>query len=110
MDLPKVREDRPEQCAAQILHTGRSTRPGFRAYDPLDRLHVPVAPLLHALVNIDEGVTDVGRRSRIVIDLGQQRPDTSMLSPDTAPEWQMSKDGRDWTRDFGLTYTRGRTL
>jgi len=25
-------------------------------------------------------------------------------------EWQMSKDGRDWTRDFGLTYTRDRAL
>jgi hypothetical protein len=25
-------------------------------------------------------------------------------------EWQRSKDGREWTRDFGLTYTRARTL
>lgn len=24
-------------------------------------------------------------------------------------EWQTSEDGRDWTRDFGLTYTRLRT-
>jgi hypothetical protein len=24
-------------------------------------------------------------------------------------EWQTSEDGRQWTRDFGLTYTRTRT-
>lgn len=79
--IPEVREGRPEQRIPQILRPRRSACPDSHAYDPLDRFHMPVAPFLNALVDIKQGLTDPGRRSRILIDFGQQRPDIGISGP-----------------------------
>ena len=49
---------------AQVRRARRAAGTGLRADDPLDHLHVPVAPLLDALVDVDEGLADLGRPSR----------------------------------------------
>src|SRR4051812_30551380 len=57
---PQVRERRTEQRRAQVLRTGRTAGADADADDPLDHLDVPVAPLLDALVDVDEGLADLG--------------------------------------------------
>src|SRR5882724_3102902 len=54
--IPEVREGRPEQRIPQILRPRRSACPDPHAYDPLDRFHMPVAPFLDALVDIEQGL------------------------------------------------------
>src|SRR3954453_14450014 len=58
---PQVGEHRAEERRAQVLGARRATRPRLVADRPLDHLHVAVAPLLHALVEVDEALGDLRR-------------------------------------------------
>ena len=57
-DLPQVGERRPEQRPAQVLDAARAAGPALRADRPFDHLHVAVAPLLDALVEVDQPLGD----------------------------------------------------
>jgi len=60
-DLPEIGERGAEQGGAQVGRAGRAAGARLGADDPLDHLHVPVAPLLDALVDVDQGLADLGR-------------------------------------------------
>src|SRR5690606_27664314 len=74
-DRPQVRERGLEQRAAQVLRAGAAAGPALRADGPLDHLHVAVAPLLHALVEVDEPLAHAGDRRVVAVDLDQDALD-----------------------------------
>src|SRR5919107_2137607 len=59
-DLPEVGEDRLEQRSPEVLDPGRAAGPALRPDRPLDHLDVAIAPLLEALVEVDEPLRDQG--------------------------------------------------
>ena len=63
-DGPQVGERRVPQRGAQVGGARRSAGAGLVADRALDHLHVPVAPLLHALVDVDEALGDLRRARR----------------------------------------------
>src|ERR1700761_2157530 len=71
-DPPRGGERGAERGGAQVARAGRAAGAGLGADDPLDHLHVPVAPFLDTLVDVDQGLTDLGRLAGLVIDLGKQ--------------------------------------
>ena len=81
-DLPQVGEGRPEERRAQVLDPARAARAALRADRPLDHLHVPVAPLLDALVEVDQALGDQRGIGVAVVDR-----DEDLLDP-------LVRDGR----------------
>jgi diguanylate cyclase (GGDEF)-like protein len=68
---PQVGERRSAQRGAQVGGPGRAARAGPRADRPLHHLDVVVAPLLHALVEVDQQLAYRGGVGVVVVDLLQ---------------------------------------
>src|SRR6266699_3514678 len=64
---PQVGERRLEERSAQILGARGAACARLIADGPLDHLHVPVAPLLKALVEVDQALRDLGGLTVITV-------------------------------------------
>src|SRR5690606_32377139 len=71
-DGPQVGEERLEERPLEVFDAGRAARAWLRADGSLDHLDVPVAPLLQALVQIDEQLADLRLGRVIVVDADKQ--------------------------------------
>src|SRR6266481_7395412 len=65
---PQVGERGLEERSAQILGAGGAAGAGLVTDGPLDHLHVPVPPLLKALVEINQALRDLGSLTVIAVD------------------------------------------
>ena len=83
-----------EQGRAQVLHAARAAGPAFRADRPFDHLHVAVAPLLDALVEVDEPLGDQRRIGVAAVDRDEGRP--GRVRPAT-----VGSSGTGWPRRRG---------
>ena len=70
-DFPEVRKQRRANRRAEIGGTGRSAGSRLDADRALDHLHVSIAPLLNALVQIDEPLANLGVLRIVAIHLNQ---------------------------------------
>src|SRR3712207_8115367 len=59
------REDRPEERRPQVLRARRAARADLVADRALDHLHVAVAPLLQALVEVHERLAEDRKSTRL---------------------------------------------
>src|SRR5205814_6132639 len=73
--FPEVRKERASNCLPQIRGARRSTRSTPGADRPLDHLDVAVAPLLDALVQIDEALAQFGVLGIATIHVGENALD-----------------------------------
>src|SRR6185369_9697638 len=69
---PQVREERPSEGFAEVCGAAGASRSRSRTNRPLDHLHVPIPPLLNALIEIHEPLTQFGVL-RVVPINGDQR-------------------------------------
>ena len=70
-DGPQVGEGRPADRGPQVAGAGRAAGAVPAADRPLHHLDVAIAPLLHALVEVDEQLADRGGVGVVVVDLLQ---------------------------------------
>src|SRR5919106_199160 len=70
-DLPKVRKDRLRQCSTQVPRPRGSACSFLHPNRPLHHLHVPVTPLLHPLIEVNEALAQLGAFWIAAIDLNQ---------------------------------------
>ena len=68
---PQVGEQRGEQGAAEVRGARGSTGARLVADRGLDHLHVPIAPLLQTLVEVDQPLADLRRPAVVGVD-GEQ--------------------------------------
>ena len=59
-NFPQVRKEVPPDGIPQVLGAAASTRAHLSADSPFNHLHVPIPPLLDAVVEVDEPLAELG--------------------------------------------------
>src|SRR4029450_7021111 len=74
-DFPEVRKQSRPDRGLKIRGAAGSAGSGLRTNRPLDHLHMTIAPLLHALIEVDEALADLRVLGVGAVDAQEDRLD-----------------------------------